>query len=162
METAGYPVTPSLESRLASELRRLVARLPVGTQFAVPPSADLCSVLELFLPQLLRDRYPEWMKESLDGIFVAHAEKSGPAAVKLVGTCILISDQTVTPFLINLRLSPGADCLAAYRILLGEPGGGPLGISGPACNSNDAERLLGTLISRLDDVEWSYEVASGA
>jgi hypothetical protein len=160
MRPDGLPVNPSLESQLASELRELVRRVPIGSQFTVPPSVDLCSSLELFLPELLRRRYPEWVKESLDGIFVARARKTGPAAVQLVGTCILISDQTVTPFLVDLELSSMADSVAAFRVLLGEPGGGPLGISGPKCNSSDAKRLLATLTDRLDGVAWSYMVAS--
>jgi hypothetical protein len=88
---------PSLESQLASELRALVREFQVGDQFTVAPSADICSSLELFLPQVLRIRYREWLEESLDGIFVARALKTGPAAAQLAGTCILISDQTVTP-----------------------------------------------------------------
>ena len=156
----GAPLNPSLEPRLASELKELVRGVRVGELFTVPPSSDISSSLELFLPQLLLRGYPEWANETLDGIFVARAQKTGPAAVQLVGTCILISDQTVTPFLVDLELSPTATAVAAFRVLLGEPGGGPLGISGPECNSRDARRLLATLTSRLDDIAWSYTVAS--
>jgi hypothetical protein len=151
---------PSLESQLASELRALVREFQVGDQFTVAPSADICSSLELFLPQVLRIRYREWLEESLDGIFVARALKTGPAAAQLAGTCILISDQTVTPFLVDLELSPTADSVAAFRVFLGEPGSGPLGISGPECNSRSAKRLLTTMTSRLEDIAWSYTVAS--
>lgn len=155
-----WSVSPSLESQLASELKGFLRRVPVGSQFTVEPSADLCSALELFLPQLLRSRYSEWERESLDGIFMARAQKTSTAAAQFAGTCILISDQTVTPFLVDLELSDIADSVAAFRVFLGEPGGGPLGISGPQCNSRDAERLLESLISRLDGIAWSYKLAS--
>lgn len=153
-------VNPRLEYHLAIELSELLGQVPTGAELSVPPSSDLCSSLELFVPQLLRCRYTEWLEESLDGIFVAHAQKTATHAVRLLGTCILISDQTVTPFLIDLELSPSATSVKSFRVLLGEPGGGALGISGPACNSKDARRLLETLTGRLGDIEWVYEVAS--
>lgn len=158
----GQRLNPRLESQLVSELRRLLLHLPVGAQFSVPPSADICSSLELFLPELLRSRYPEWVEESLDGVFVARAQKTGRAAAQLVGTCILISDQTVTPFFVELELAHKSDSLATFRVLVGEPGGGPLGISGPGCNSQAAKRLLANLTNRLDRVMWSYTVTSEA
>jgi hypothetical protein len=118
--------------------------------------------MELFIPGVLRQRYPEWEKESLDGIFVARATKTSSAAAELMGTCILISDQTVTPFLVDLELSQKAelDGVTAIRVMLGEPGSGPLGISGPPCNSPDAQRLLMSLVDRIDKVAWSYALRS--
>jgi len=160
MESDNHLVNLRLESHLVSELRELLREVPIGAQFAVSSSADICSSLELFLPKLLRNQHKEWVRESLDGIFVARALKTGPAAAQLAGTCILISDQTVTPFLIDLEVSPTIDSVVAFRVLLGEAGGGPLGISGPVCNSGEAKRLLATLISRLDSITWSYKIAS--
>lgn len=148
-----------LETQLATELDTLLRDLPVGGTLIVPASAEVCYSLELVLPQVLRARYPEWATESLDGIFVARATKTGKGSVEFVGTCILISDQTITPFLVELRLSPAADAISSIRLMLGEPGGGRLRISGPPCNSRDADRLLALLISRLDAVDWVYTVA---
>lgn len=159
-ESNSDPVTPSLEAQVTSELRALLAGLPAGAEFTVTPSADLCYSLELFLPQLLRCRHPEWTKESLDGVFVALARKTAPAAVQIAGTCILISDQTVTPFLVDLALSSSGESLESFRVCIGEPGGGALGISGPECNSREAKELLATLTTRLNSIPWSYKIAS--
>jgi hypothetical protein len=41
---------------------------------------------------------------------------------------------------------------------LGEPGFGPLGISGPARNSAAARELLQTLGTRLEQIDWVYDV----
>ena len=160
MKPTNYQVANNLEFKLASELGDLLRELSVGEFFAVSPSADICYALELFLPQLLRSRYPEWETESLDGIFVARAIKTGVAAAQFAGTCILISDQTVTPFLIDLELSPLTASVAAVRVMLGEPGRGRLKISGPPCNSHAARQMLESLISRLNRVAWTYTVAS--
>lgn len=152
------PIRRGLVSQLASELRELLRGIAIGAEFTVPPSADFCYSLELVVPGLLRQRHPEWSKESLDGIFVARAIKTAAEGAEFVGTCILISDQTVTPFLLTLeiRAADGPDVTLDARINLGEPGGGSLGISGPPCNSRDADRLLSGLVDRLDDVAWSY------
>jgi hypothetical protein len=152
----------SLESQLASELERELRGIPVGVHFNVPASADICSSLELFLPRLLRRDHPEWTNESLDGIFVARAMKTGLTAAEFAGTCILISDQTVTPFLMDVALSATTGSIASVRLMIGEAGGGRLGISGPPCNSREARRLLEMLIDRLDKVAWTYKVEYGA
>lgn len=141
---------------LAGALTRLLEGLAVGSHFEVPPSADICYCLELFLPRCLRDRYPEWDKESLDGIFVARATKIGPTTAEFVGSCILISDQTVTPFAAEIETAGAGSSVIIRRLRLGEPGTGRLGISGPPVNSKDAQRLLASIGERIDDVEWSY------
>jgi hypothetical protein len=159
----GRQVSRSVVPQLASELHDLMQGLPIGAQFSVPPSANICCSLELFIPEVLRQRFPEWEKESLDGIFVARATKTGSGAAELMGTCILISDQTVTPFLVELELSQKADSNAVrpIRLMLGEPGSGALRISGPPCNSPDAQRLLGSLVDRINKVPWSYALRLG-
>lgn len=153
-------VTPGLAALVATELRALVAGIPVGREFTVAPSEDICSSLELFLPELLRSHHSEWVWESLDGVFVARARKTGDASVQLAGTCILISDQTVTPFLVDLELSTSGESVGSYRVCLGMSGGGSLGISGPECNSPEATQLLANVVTRLDDIRWSYEIVS--
>jgi len=160
MDAAGRGSAPSLEARVAAGVSALVAGLPVGAEFEVEPSASLCSSLEFFLPQLLSRSYPEWRGESLDGVFVARARKTAPFAVQLVGTCILISDQTVTPFMVDLATSLSGEALVSFRVCLGEPGSGPLGISGPACTSSEADKLLFALTNRLDGIAWSYVAVS--
>lgn len=149
-----------LVSRLSNELCGLIAGLPTGARFDVSPSAEICYCLELFVPRLLRGKYPEWERESLDGIFVARATKTGPSSAELIGTCILISDQAVTPFRIELATSSLGDSVTVPRLMVGEPGAGPLGISGPPCNSRAAQRLLASVMDRIDRVTWSYVLTS--
>lgn len=159
MEPNGLGITGSLEAQLASELQALLSGVPVGSEFTVAPSSDFSYSLELFIPRVLRHHHSEWAKESLDGIFVARARKTGSVAAELAGTCILMSDQAVTPFLIALALSPLGKSIQLLQVCIGEPGGGSLGISGPDCNSREAKNLLADISTRLGSIAWSYRIA---
>jgi hypothetical protein len=68
-----------------------------------------------------------------------------------------MSDQTVTPFTLNISLSEEGN-LSAVRIRLGEPGEGRSGISGPAWGSTDVLKSLRALDARLETVDWVYNV----
>ena len=154
------PVSPrpqgDLAFQFASELAHEIRSVLIGEDFSVPPSSDLCASMELFLPKLLRIKHAEWERESLDGIYVARAVRTDELAAEFLGTSILISDQTVTPFIVNLRLMPAANSFQSVQIRLGEAGGGRLGISGPPCNSHDADLLLSRLRARIDKIHWIY------
>jgi hypothetical protein len=157
----GTTQADALQSQLVFELKEALGRVRIGEQFPVLPSDEICSSLEFFLPQLLRGHYSKWRTESLDGIFVARALKTSTIAAQLVGTCILISDQTVTPFMLDIGLSATGDSVGTVRLLLGEPGTGTLGVSGPPCNSREAQRLLATLTDRIDRIAWVFVVEQG-
>jgi hypothetical protein len=105
-----------------------------------------------------RRKHPEWENESIDGFFFSSAVKSQEASAALVGTCILISDQAVTPFAMNLSLLDPRG-FRAFRIRLGESGVGTLGISGPQCNSGAAREMLVDLNARMAVVDWVYDIA---
>ena len=159
-DVVGSERSSSLEARVASELSALMKDVAIGTEFPVASNAAVCYALELFLPSLLRARFAEWERESLDGFGIASARRVGPSAVELAGICILISDQTVTPFCAHFVVSPDRSSISAYRVRVGEAGHGPLGISGPDCNSSGARRLLGGLVARMESVRWVYAVDS--
>jgi hypothetical protein len=154
------PNSLELDSNITHELNTLLDGVPIGSAFQVDPSADLLYLLELYIPRLLSLRYPKWEGESLDGFFLVHTRKIGIETAELAGLCILISDQTLTPVLIRLSLSSSRDSIATYEVLLGEAGGGRLGISGPTCNSWRAQKLLDNIGGRLNDIRWSYTIAS--
>jgi hypothetical protein len=147
-----------LESAIVSELEALIQGIPLGGSFEIPASADLCFSLELFVPEKLRADYPAWERESIDGFFVSKAIKTGSSSAELAGLCILIGDQTLTPFHFRFEISPDTSQIAGIHLKVGEPGGGPLGISGPACNSREARKMAASLVGRLNKVSWVYEV----
>jgi len=131
-----------------------------GEVLKVESSSDLSASLELFIPAALANGHPRWAGESLDGIYVSLARRIDTRALELLGTCILISDQTRVPVHATFRLSAVGE-ISAYALRLGEPGGGPLGISGPPTTSGQASRLHDRLLNRfaLGQVDWVYEVS---
>lgn len=149
------PRSPDLHKLVGTQLGALLGLVDVGAQLPIGPPCALCDVLELLVPQILRRKYEEWETESLDGFFFASAVKTDEESAELVGICILITDQTVTPIALDLTLLKGS--LHSLRVRLGEAGRGSLGISGPDCNSPDARELLLALNARLDRIEWVYD-----
>lgn len=150
--------SPDLERLAAEQVAGCLKQVPVGSPLPIDSSSELCDTLEPLIPEILRRTHPEWGDESIDGFFFSSAVKKDDASAELAGTCILISDQTVTPFALDLRLSDRQE-FAFFRIRLGEPGEGPLGISGPECTSRGARDMLLALNSRLEQVDWVYDVA---
>lgn len=146
------------ESALIGELLKVLGPVALGEAVHLPPGSGLCASLELVLPELLRAVYPVWEGESLDGVYVASATKTAATNIWMVGTGILMSDQTVTPLYAELGTFEGGTCLTRYRIGVGEPGGGRLGISGPRCHSHAASALLASVVRRVQGIAWVYEV----
>jgi hypothetical protein len=148
---------PDLERLAAEQVAACLNQVPVGSSLSIDSSSELCDILELLIPEILRRRHPEWGAESIDGFFFSSAIKNDDSAAELVGTCILISDQAVTPFALDLRLSD-PQAFASFRIRLGEPERGPLGISGPESGSPGARDMLLALNARRERVDWVYDV----
>ena len=68
-----------------------------------------------------------------------------------------IRQWTVTPFALDVSLAD-AVTFRTFRVRLGEPGSGRLGISGPPVNSTAAQKMLWALNDRLGRVDWAYDV----
>jgi hypothetical protein len=145
-----------LSKAVATRLARALEGVSLGGALG-PEISDLLDVLELFVPLLLRDEFPEWDRESLDGFMVADARKEQDGVVRIVALAILISDQCVTPFDAVLGVADGCT-LTLCEVRLGERGGGALGISGPVCTSSVVAGLVESLISRIPLIEWVYGV----
>ncbi|MEQ8767157.1 MAG: hypothetical protein RL885_24820 [Planctomycetota bacterium] len=152
----------NLEALLAAELSEVVEDSPLDSDLPIAPASSLCATLERLLPVWLNERHPEWRGESLDGVFLAIARKIGPRSARLAGTCILLSDQTVTPFDLTLELSNERSFIERFHLSIGQPGTGRLGISGPGAGSFKAEKLLWGMPERLGAVAWSFEVSREA
>lgn len=156
------PQRSRAEVRLAEAVVLELQDRPVGAEVKPAPDSDICACLELFVPEVLARTHPEWAGESFDGIFVVQGTNVDNRRLRLLGTAILISDQRVTPFLVEIEPSPAGDAVDAFRIRIGETGEGPLQISGPPCNSGAATRLLHRLPGReeLGRVNWVYYATS--
>jgi hypothetical protein len=155
---ADDPRPPDLKRLAAMQIATCLEGRAVGQPLPLDSSSDLCDTLELLIPAALREAHPEWATESIDGFFFSSAVRGFDDSAEIVGTCILIGDQTVTPFALDVALED-AETFRSFRIRLGERGDGPLGISGPKCTSDAAGELLDSLNTRLDQIAWVYDLA---
>ena len=153
----GSPSNPDLSRLAATQIAACLEGVDVGSALPIDSASDLCDTLEYVIPAILSDAHREWEGESHDGFYISSAVKSGDAGAALAGTCILISDQTVTPFALDVNLAD-AGTFRTFRVRLGEPGSGRLGISGPPVHSSAAREMLWALNDRLERVAWAYDV----
>jgi hypothetical protein len=143
--------------RIASvALSRILDSLPPGA--FIEDSEDLrelLSALERYLSELLQRAYPEdWRFEGLDGFYLARAMKTGDRTAELSGMCILVTDQTLTPFQVGLRVAAAGDCLEWVHCRLGERAeAGMLRMA--YASTKWGKRMHGLNFSTVD---WVYEV----
>jgi hypothetical protein len=146
---------------VAKSLRRLLATLEDGAPIEWPEKySDTFNGFEYLLPQLLSQHYAYWKHESFDGFFPATSQKIGPYSAEIVGVCILISDQTVTPINIRIGILPPADEIAWMDCKVGARGSGagamtrtpwPIWRENPLC----------TLTHPVDSIDWVYSITLG-
>ena len=149
------------EQSVSRSLRAILADLPSGGSFA--DSEQLQGVLgglEFFLPEVLREIYPEWDRESLDGFFLQLARKTGEGEAEIFGLCILISDQTLTPIHLNLQVSASGEEISWLECRLGEKGEHGM-VRTPWSSSSAASRRLHALEGRAEAIEWVYKATFG-
>lgn len=146
-------------TRLCSKLGPILDGL--RTNDPIPESESFRDVLvglEFYIPRVLREVHPEWRDESLDGIFPAVAQKTADREIELIGFCILISDQTLTPFRLNMQLEESVDDVAWLECWLGEnTDTGMMRIP----YSGNWSKMLVILQDRVDVVDWTYHVGFG-
>jgi hypothetical protein len=107
----------------------------------------------------LRKSHPEWENESLDGIYPEVARKTGVDEIEIIGLCIIISDQTLTPVHLRLQLDSIDDAVSWLDCRLGEStAGGMLRVS------YSRSIVYGSklnVLARLDSIDWVYRVGYG-
>jgi hypothetical protein len=96
----------------------------------------------------------------MDGIFPVQVRKCDPWGLRLLGSAILTSDQTLTPIAVVIRVEPLVTQISGIEIAVGTAGGGPLGISGPKPNSKKRVELAYALLDESSTlpIAWVYEV----
>ena len=149
------------EQHVARGLRAALAVLPDGA--AVPESDDLreaLSALEWFLPGVPRDPHPKSPSEAYDGVYPFETRKTGDREAELFGLVILISDQSLVPVHLRLRVSAEADEVTWLECRIGERSRGKM-LRPPygSLNALWKRYYVGTL--RPDAIDWAYAVTYG-
>jgi hypothetical protein len=149
----------AIEEDIICLLRTALAPLPVGSVILESEyfRAALCC-LESYLVALLRGINAEWKHESLDGILPLTSRKTGEQEVEIVGHCILITDQSLTPIHLRLQISSTDDEISYLECRLGERGEAGMKRT-PYTSSFPASKRL--LAGDIDNVDWFYKVGFG-
>lgn len=111
-----------LERLVAERVCELASGKPVGAQLNNSSLSNLLSALEYYLPQTLSEIHQEWHHESLDGVYPDVVRKTAEHRIEIVGWCILISDQTMTPLELQMEVSPAAEEVTWLDCRLGKLG----------------------------------------
>jgi hypothetical protein len=84
-------------------------------------------------------------------------QRGGIHEIEIIGLCILISDQTLTPLHIRLYISPEEDEIVWLECKLGEMG--PDGMIRVPYGSSRANKLADA--ERINTIKWVYCVGFG-
>lgn len=148
-------------SRLGQLLRPILADTGIGERIAeLEGFRDLLVGLESFVPQLLRELYPEWKRESLDGIYPWVARKTGEGTAEIFGLCIMITDQTLAPLHIRFQVGRSGDEISWAELRLGERGQNGM-VRMPYLSPSNVDQLLHRLEGRANLIDWHYQVTIG-
>jgi hypothetical protein len=107
---------------------------------------------------VLAEIHTEWKYESLDGVFVEVARKTGDREAEMSGMCTLISDQTLTPYHLLMRVASATDDIEWFDCKLGEMRRGKL-VRIPY-DLRHGGKL--SVANRLSDIEWKYHFGFGS
>jgi hypothetical protein len=154
----GINMASKAEQRTSELLRELLKALPDGVD--VVESKLLQGVLnglEFFIPEVLREIYPYWKYESLDGIIPLTTKKASDREIEIFGLCIIISDQTLTPIHLQLQIADAVDEVTWLECRLGETSGDGM-LRSPY---RSRIKALNALQGRKDDINWVYKATFG-
>jgi hypothetical protein len=105
---------------------------------------------------VLSEVHAFWKYESLDGVFHELAIKTSECQAEIAGQCILISDQSVTPYHVQLRHALNADEIEWLDLRLGELRGDQM-VRIPY----GSDRGKWTVAGRLCTIRWQFHVGFG-
>lgn len=154
-------MAPKAEETASRRLRAILAEIPAGASIGDSPEfRDALTGLEWFLPTVLAEIHPEWIGESLDGIYPHVARKTGEREAEILGLCCLMSDQTLTPIHVRLQLSSTGDEVSWLELQLGEKGRTGM-VRLPYSSSPSIHKRLHALSQSANTIEWVYKVTFG-
>ena len=147
---------------LGEVLRPILDDLAIGDSFVDGQKfREVASCLEYFIPDVLSEVHAEWEYESLDGVLPVVARKTAELEAEILGHCILISDQTVTPFHLRLQLSPASREVSWLECRFGKRGKHGMERMPYDSRFKDAAALYSMRETR-HLIDWVYHVGYGS
>jgi hypothetical protein len=149
------------EQRLCRSLQAILAELADGA--TIPDSEQFREVLvclQYFIPVILAEVHREWRFQGLDDVLPLLARKTAEGVVEILGLCCFVSDQTITPFHLRLKVALSDEEVLWLECRLGERG--PQGmVRMPFDSLNAARKRLYPLMDKAGSMDWVYEVTFG-
>jgi hypothetical protein len=148
------------ESLICTYLRPVLASLP--SHSAIDQSENFGKVLtgiEWFIPEVLEEIHSEWKGDDLDGIYPALANKNSDFEIEIIGLCIFIQDQTLTPLHLLLQLDPTENVISWFKCRLGESTGNGMRREPYSQGIVNGNKLQ--VLKRLNSINWVYHVEYG-
>ena len=93
----------------------------------------------------------------MDGVFHELAIKTAACQAEIAGLCILISDQSLTPYHVRLRYASHVDEIEWLDCRLGEIREDKLYRVPYNCNRG----VIRSVADRLESIEWQFHVGFG-
>jgi len=154
----------SSEQAVGRNLHLVLTGLAVGDSIEESGDlAELLSSLEVFLPSILAEAYPDpWRHESFDAFRLAAARKTAPHEAELAGLGLLITDQAWTPVHVVIRVEPGVEGVAWVRCRAGDGGEGGRRMTRLPHGADRTGVLLDFVREHTSDVDWAYSVVRNA
>lgn len=147
-----------IDQRISRSIGTILAGKPVGADVTRDVSlADVLLDLERFIPENLKDGHQEWRNEGLDGVLPLLALKTGEREIDLVGHCVLISDQSIAPLRVRVRVSRLATGIEWFECKLGQRGERGM-IRRPYGEYPASKQLLGAIRGGTEQIDWAYGV----
>ncbi len=147
-----------LEQRLVRGLRDACDNVPIGCDISQSEGFGIVvSALEFYVFAVLREVHAFWKHESLDGVFHEVAIKTAARQAEIAGLCILISDQTLTPYHVQLRCAPDLDEIEWLDCRLGEIYDDKM-VRIPYSSERGGKW---SVADRLKSIKWQFHVAFG-
>lgn len=139
------------EERAARSIRRVTEGVAINGSLLSSPHLQSClNSLEGFVTQLFHE-IKILTDDSVDGIYAEIAKKTGDGQIRLLGNCILVSDQCLTPIEILARISRDTDEIDWCQCRLGETG--PNGMQRTPYDGNVRQ-----VAWRYNEVKWCYHI----
>lgn len=147
-----FPI-PS-EENAAQSIRLATIGVAINGSFLSSPHLQYCLCsLEGFVSQIFHE-INILTDDSLDGIYAEIAEKTSDRQIRLLGHCIFISDQTLTPIEILARISCDSDEFEWCDCRLGEIG--PNGMKRTPYDST-----IRQVAWRYNEMQWCHHFGYG-
>ncbi len=157
---SGGAMAPTPEQVVSMSLRAIIADLAKGSTITESGLAqDLLLGLQWFIPIIICEIHPEF-SDSLDGIQLTVARKTGENEAELFGLCCFISDQALAPLHLRIRLVAFEDKISWFECRFGEREGGRMRRA-PYRMLKAEQRRLQLLDAAADQIDWVYRVTFG-